>query len=155
MSGERRLPAATGEAFRRPAGRAALHVDDLAAVDRQDLEVLVLGSVRVTPGGRADQLVVADHRELGFDREAGPAVLGDLERQDLTGLVGAVSGGRVLPPQVTVRDAAPFGVVGEERGEGAGIAAVERVGRCAQLVDHEPSMSLARGGCVFAPGVQH
>ena len=67
------------------------------------------------------------------------APLLDLELQDLTGLVGSASCGRVLPQQKAARLTAPFRIVGEERCERPGIALVERVGGCPELVDHAPT----------------
>jgi len=85
------------------AGGAALHVDDLPVAEREDLEALVPSSIRSQPPGPADDPVVVDLGELGPDLDARFAVLLDLELQDLTGPVGAVTGGSALPPQVPVR----------------------------------------------------
>jgi hypothetical protein len=114
---------------------AALHVDDLAVADRQDLIALVLPSVITSPRGRADDLVVADHRELGLYPDW-PTALLDLERQDLTGLVRAPSGWGVLPPEVTVGGAAPFCIVGEEKRERLRITLIQRLRCHTKLIDH-------------------
>ena len=109
-------------------GGAALHVDDLPVAECQDLETLVASSVRSEPLGRADDLVVANLGELGLNLDAALAPLLDLEAQDLTGLVGAASGGRSFPPEVTVRNAAPLVFVGDQRHERLWVALVERFG---------------------------
>lgn len=118
------------------AGRAALYVDDLAVPEREHLEALLARARVVDPLGRADDDVVADSGELGLDVDSSAAAFVDLEGQDLTGLVGAVSGGCAFPPEVAVRDAAPLAFVGDQFGEWAAIASVERIRRCSELVDH-------------------
>jgi hypothetical protein len=90
-----------------------LHVNDFVVTDREDLEAFVAASVGGEPLGRADDLV-SELGELGLDFDTPFAALGDLELQDLTGLVGAVSGGRALPPEVTVRETAPFVLLGDQ-----------------------------------------
>lgn len=112
-----------------------MHVDDFVVADREDLEAFVATSVGGEPLGRADDLV-AYLCELGLDFDASLAALGDLEHQDLTGLVGAVSGWGVLPPEVAVREAAPLVVVGDQRRERFRVSVVEGFGGCAEAVDH-------------------
>jgi hypothetical protein len=90
-----------------------LHVDDFVVADREDLEAFVARSVGGEPMGRADDLV-SELGELGLDFDAPLAALGDLESQDLTGLVGAMSGRGALPPEVAVRDAAPLVLLGDQ-----------------------------------------
>src|SRR5260370_36956562 len=70
------------------------------------------------------------------------AALLDLEGQDLTGLVRAVSDGRLFPPQVAVRDAAPLRMLCEQCRERFGVALAERFGRGAKLVDHRPEYAI-------------
>lgn len=86
--------------------------------------------------------MLVDLDELRLDLDPSLAPLPNLEPQDLTGLVGAVSDRRLLPPQEPVRDAAPLGFLGEQRREGLRVAAIERFGCRAQLIDHVPSMAL-------------
>ena len=75
-----------------------MHVEDLAVAERQDLEALPASTVIAQPARGADDLVVADLREVGLDPDSPPAALPDLELQDLTGLVGAVSDRGLLHP---------------------------------------------------------
>lgn len=89
---------AAGETLGLAASRAALQVDDLPLAEGQDLEAFVAAPVRAEPVGRADDHVVADAGELRLHLDAAVAALPDLEGQDLTGLVGAASRRRVLPP---------------------------------------------------------
>jgi hypothetical protein len=126
---------ATSEALGFPAGLTALHVNDLAVSDRQHLEPLDRPSVSPRQRCRADDLV-ADERELGLDLGRRSSALLSLKGENLTGLVGAASRRRLLPPEVTVRDAAPLGVLSEEGCERFWIALVQCVGCGAQLVDH-------------------
>ena len=76
---------------------------------------------------------------LHFDPTLAPLL--DLKRQDLTGLVGAVSDRRPFPPQQAMRDAAPLRILREQRGKRARVTPVQRLGRHAQLVDHRPSIA--------------
>ena len=79
------------------------------------------------------------------------SVLGQIERiepesaasENLTGLVGSVSGRRVPPPQVAARDTAPVQVLVEQRDEGLDVALVERRSGRSQAIDH------AREYCTF------
>jgi len=79
------------------------------------------------------------------------SVLGQIERiepesaasENLTGLVGSVSGRRVPPPQVAARDTAPVQVLVEQRDEGLDVALVERRSGGSQAIDH------AREYCTF------
>lgn len=129
-----------GEAFGLTAGAAALHVDDLPVAQGQHLIALDSRAAGLPPLRRSDDLV-ADLRELGLHLDPPVAALLDLKLENLTGLVGTVSDRRRLPPQMAVRDAAPLRVLGEQRSERPGVAAVERFGSCAQLVDHRLSMA--------------
>ena len=124
------------ETFGLAARRAALHVDDLAVAEREHLVALLAAAVGAEPLGGADDLVVADLGEFGLDGDAVLAAFADLEGQDLTGLVRAVSGRRALPPQVAVRDAAPLALLGDQGGEWFRVALVERCRCGAKLVDH-------------------
>jgi len=132
------------EALGFTAGGAALHVDDLPVAECQDLESLVALSVGSEPLGRADDLVVADLDELGLNLDAALATLLDLELQDLTGLVGAASGGRSLPPEVAMRHTTPLVLVSDQRRERLWVTPVERFGCCAKLFDHCSSMPRKR-----------
>ena len=120
------------------ASRAALlHVSDLA-VPVRDHHRIALGrrSVGAPPVRGTDDLVLPDLREREVVDLPTAARL-----QDLTGLVWPASGGCVLPPEVAVRDAAPLGILREERGERLGIAVIQRLGCCAKLVDHSRSIA--------------
>jgi len=128
------------EAFGFAAGGAALHVDDLPVAECEDLEALMASSIRSEPLGRADDLVVADPGELGLNLDPALAALLDLELQDLTGLVHAVTSGSVLPPEVPVRNATPLVLVSDQRSEGLGVTLIERFGCCSKLIDHGSSM---------------
>jgi hypothetical protein len=90
------------------------------------------------PLGRTDDLV-ADLRELGLNVDPLSAAFADLKFEDLTGLVGAVSGGRALPPEVTVGDSPPLGTFREQRRKGDWVALVKRLGCRTKLVDHDRS----------------
>ena len=116
--------AAAGEALGFAAGGAALHVDDLAVPQCQHLVALLAATVG----------------ELRLDLDPAAASLFDLEGQDLTGLVRAVSDGRLFPPQMAVRDAAPLCVLCEQCRERFRVALAKRFGCGAKLVDHRPSM---------------
>jgi hypothetical protein len=83
------------------------------------------------------------------------AVLGEVERleaelraaaclEDLTGLVGPVSGRRPPPPQASARDAAPVHVVVEERDERLDVALVEGRSSRSQAIDHQMIMAVYR-----------
>ena len=102
-----RLLLASREAFGFAAGGAALHVDDLAVAEREDLEAFVAPAIGSKPLRRADDLV-ADLGELRLHGDPSLAPLVDLKVQDLTGLIGTVSNRCALPPQMAVRDAAPL-----------------------------------------------
>ena len=137
----------TGEAFGLTAGRASLHICDLAVAQCDHLEALLRSAVGCEPAGRADDDIVADLLELRLDGDPPVASLLDLESQDLTGLVGAASGWGALPPEMTVRHAAPLGVLCEERGERFGVAAIERLRSPSKLLEH-PCEYDQRGGDV-------
>jgi hypothetical protein len=109
------------------------------------LEALLPSAVAAGPLRRADDLVVTDSPELGLQIDAPLAPFLNLEPQDLTGLVGAASGGSALPPEMAAGDTAPFRVFGEQGAEGLGVALVECCGRRPQLFDHPAS--IARSGC--------
>lgn len=129
------------EALGVPTRRAALHVDDLSATEGDHLVALVSSSFGIGPPGRADDLVIADLGELRLHLDPSRAPFLDLELQDLTGLVRAVSRGCVFPPQMAVGDAAPFCVSGEQERERCRIAAIESFGRSAKLIDHRSSIA--------------
>ena len=112
-----------------------MHVGDLVVADREDLEAFVASSVGREPLGRGDDLVAYLH-ELGLNFDAPLSAFCDLELQDLTGHVGAVSGRCVLPPEMAVRDAAPLVVVRDQRRERFRVTVVEGFGGCAETVDH-------------------
>src|SRR5262249_38148317 len=87
-------------------------------------------------------LVLAELGELRPDLEAVHVALVDLMLQDLTGLVGAPSGGRLLPPEEALRDPAPFRVVRERRRERTRVALVQGLDRGFEPVDHRsPSIA--------------
>ena len=121
-------------------GGAALHVDDLPVAECQDLEALVASAISSEPLGRADDFVGADLGELRLNLDPPFAPFLDLELQDLTGLVGTVSGRRSLPPEMAVRDAAPLVLVSDQGRERIGVTRVERLGSCSKLIDHLSSM---------------
>lgn len=135
-----RLLVTACEAFGFAAGGAALHVDDLSVAECQDLEALVPSSIRSEPLGRADDLVGADLGELRLNLDPALAPLLDLEPQDLTGLIGAVSGGRSLPPEVAVRNATPLVLVGDQGRERLWVTPIQRFSCSSKLVDHRSSM---------------
>ena len=83
-----------------------------------------------------DDLVVADTGEGQIVDRPTAACL-----QDLTGLVRPASGGRVLPPEVAARWAAPRRLLRRERGERLGIALTKRLCGGAKLIDHGRSMA--------------
>lgn len=99
----------SGEAFGLAAAFEPLHVDDLAVVEGEDL-VALLAAARCLQVGRGDDDVVAHLLEFRFHIQRLIAAFLELELQDLTGLIGAASGGRLLPPEVSMRDAAPLGI---------------------------------------------
>jgi hypothetical protein len=133
----------------------SLHVYDLAIAESEHLEALMPTTVGAHPLGGADELVIADLRERRLDFDPSLAPFFDLKRQDLTGLVGAVSDRRPLPPQEAMWDAAPLRFLREQRRKRSGITPVERLGRRAQLVDHQPSIAPRRyPRTVAAPTVE-
>ena len=125
------------EALGLAAGAAALHVDDRPVAKSEDLEALVLSSIRSEPLRRADDLVVADQRELGLDLDAVIAAPLDLNPQDLAGLIGAVTSGSAFPPEAPARDATPLVLIADQRGEGLRVTPVERFGCSSKPIDHE------------------
>ena len=145
------------EALGSTARAATLHVDDLPVAHRQHLKTLDPSAAGLNPASRPDDLV-PDLGELGLHLGSPVASLLDLKPENLTGLVGAVSDGRVLPPQVPVRDTAPFRTVREQRGKRFGITPVERLGSRTKLLDHDLSIAtLSRdraGGSTSAPANQ-
>jgi hypothetical protein len=116
-----------------------LHVDDLAVTNGEHLEALDAPAISSEPGSRTDDLI-ADLPELRLHLGPSLASLLNLESQDLTGLVGTASSGRAFPPQVTMRDPAPFVLRRDQRDKRLRIASVERVGCSAQLLDHKRIM---------------
>ena len=126
-----------GELLGFASGSAALHVHDLAVPEGDDHGIPSPEFSVVIPQLRGpDDLVVADTGEGQIvDRPAAACL------QDLTGLVRPASGGRVLPPEVAARWAAPLGVLCEERGERLGIAVIQRLCGGAKLIDHSRSMA--------------
>jgi hypothetical protein len=142
------------EALGFAAGGAALHVDDLPVAECQDLETLLASSIGSEPLGRADDLVGADLSEPGLNLDASLAALLDLELQDLTGLVGAASGRRLLPPEVAMRNAAPLVLVSDQRRERLWVTPVERFGCSSQLIDHRSSMPRKLASIMSAPTVE-
>lgn len=114
----------------------SLHVDDLVVAGGEHHEPLLVASAGIGPGRRPDDLV-PDLHELRVDRDLAGAVLPALKLQDLPGLVGTPSTGRVLPPQVPASDAPPFAVLVKQCDEGLDIPIFECVDRGPQLVDHE------------------
>ena len=99
---------------------------------------LLSAPVGVHPLCRADDSVVTDLGEFRLHLGSTFALLADLEFQDLTGLLGAVSGRGALPPQEARGDAAPLCVLREKGRERAGIASIQRFGCCTKLIDHAP-----------------
>jgi Phosphotransferase enzyme family len=100
-------------------------------------------TIRPKPGSRADDLV-ADLPELRLHLGPSLASLLNLEPQDLTGLVGTASSRGAFPPQVTMRNTAPFVFCRDQRDEWLRIATVERLGCCTQLFNHKPIMPRAQ-----------
>ena len=100
------------EPLRRAKRCEALHVGDLAVAEPDHLEAF---ESAITAGrcGGADDRVIAYLPKLWLYLEPPFALFFQLESQDLTGLVGPSSRGRVFPPEMAVRDAAPFRVLGE------------------------------------------
>jgi HD-GYP domain-containing protein (c-di-GMP phosphodiesterase class II) len=90
----------------------------------------------IEPPGRADHPVVADEREFRLPLDPPSAAGPNRVAQDLTGLVGPASRRRPLPPQVAVRHAPPLGILRKQGGERCRVAAGERFGGRAQLLDH-------------------
>src|SRR5581483_1138598 len=104
-------PRAAGEALGLTPRGARLHVRDPVAPDRQHVEPPLTRSVRVRPLCGADQPVGPHHREVRPQRQLASSTPLDRRRQDLTGLVGAPSRGRVPPPEEAAGDAPPLGVL--------------------------------------------
>ena len=134
---ERRL-ASPGEPLGLAPRGAALHVHDLPVPDRQHLVALLPTPLGIEPLRRADD-AVADLLELRLNLEPPPTA--ELEPQDLAGLVRPVSGRRVLPPEVAVRDAPPLALVGDQRDERPRIPTAERLGGRTQVIDHSVMVS--------------
>src|SRR5258708_30484849 len=119
------------------AGPAALHVNDLAVVNSKLLVALLLLTVGAEPAGRAYDLVLAHQGEIRLDVEPRSASFLDLERQDLTGLLWASSGGGALPPEMTMREPAPLRTVSEQGSERLRVAVIESRRRRTKLINHE------------------
>jgi hypothetical protein len=118
-----------------------LKVNDLPVPERDDLVTLDALSTLIQPRGRADHPVLTNERELGLDLRRSTASFLDLERQDLTGLVGPASGRRPFPPEVARRNAAPLRVLGQQRSKRAGVALAQCLCRSSKFIDHYlPSM---------------
>ena len=122
------------------AGGAVLHVDDLPVPHAQYLIPLDSRAIGNEPVRGSDDLV-ADLRELWLHLDPSLAPLLDLKLENLTGLVGAVSGGCVFPPQMTARDTTPLRVLCEQRSKRFRVTAVECFGCRTKLVDHRLSMA--------------
>jgi hypothetical protein len=129
----RRLPC---EPLRRTAGTAALHLDDPAVAERKHAVALLPASPLVQQDCRADDLVGAGPDEVGTRLEPTARSLADPRRQGRTGFIRAPSGRCVLPPQTTLRNAAPLHVGSEQRDERLGVALVERLRRCTKPMEH-------------------
>ena len=71
-------------------------------------------TVGAHPLGGADELVIADLRKRRLDFDPSLAPLLDLKRQDLTGLLWAVSDRAPFPPQEAVRHAPPLCILREQ-----------------------------------------
>ena len=116
---------------------AVLHIHDLAIPESDDHGAALSRLSFITRHVRGpDDLVVTDFDERQIVDRPSAAPL-----QDLTGLVWPASRGRVLPPEAAGRDAAPLGVLREERDERLWIAAIESIGCDAKLLDHSRSMA--------------
>lgn len=129
----------SGEAFGFDLRSALLHVPDLAVPEGDNHGIaLRRHSVDSRPMRGTDDLVFSNlgKREV-LDLPAAARL------QDLTGLVRSSSRWCVFPPEVAVGDAAPLGVLREERGERFGITATQRLGCGAKLIDHVESMAQA------------
>ena len=88
---------------------------------------------------------VADLTEFGgFEPDTTVRLPFALELENLTGLIGAVSGGRSLPPEEAARHATPFEVFVQQRDERFGVAVVECGGGFLEALDevrgHGPSL---------------
>jgi hypothetical protein len=75
-----------------------------------------------------------------LDVKAPALALFDLELQDLTGLVGAVSGWSAFPPKMASGDTPPLRLCGQQRGERRGVSSIQGLGGCPKLVKHALSM---------------
>ena len=139
-----RAPPAPRESPGLAARATHLHVCDLVVSKRQHVPARIADLVHAGAVHRADQLVVASPRKRRVELEAVGTSLPDPVRQDLTGLVGAASGRRVLPPQEAVRHAAPFRVFGEQGRERLGITFVESLDCLPKPVDHRSSTMAGR-----------
>jgi len=134
-----RRSAAAGKALRLAPGGTSLHVHDHPVPNRQHLKALVPAAVGAKPLRRTDDLV-PDLREVGLDVEPPLASPLNLERQDRTGLVWAVSDRRPLPPQTATRHAPPLCRGCDQRRERLRITPIERLRSQAKPVDHAASM---------------
>jgi hypothetical protein len=120
---------------------AALHVHNLAAPKSDDHGIPAPQFSVLIPQLRGpDDLVITDASERQIlDRPSAA------RPQDLTGLVWSTSRGRVLPPKVTARRAAPLGVLCEQRNKRFGIPTIQGLGCGAKLLDHDRSMTRSPG----------
>ncbi len=137
-----------GEAFGGSTCAAVLPVDDPFLADREDLVDRALGLAALVQPARTRDDLVADLTELGsFEPDATVWLLFALELENLTGLVGAVSGGRSLRPEEAARHATPLEVFVQQRDERVGVAAVECGGGFLEALDqlrgHGPSLPLS------------
>ena len=126
-----------GELLGFDSGSTALHVHDLVVPEGDDHGIPPPQlSVRIPQMRCPDDLVVTD---------AGERQIVDCpsasRTQDPTGLVWPTSGRCVLPPEMATRDAAPLGVLSEERDERFRIPEIQGLGGCSKLVDHSRSIA--------------
>jgi len=136
-------------------GGAALHINDLPVTHGQHLISLdSTAAASDEPPRRTDDLV-ADLRELGLHIDSSLALLPDLKLENLTGLIGAVSGRRAFPPQMPVRDTAPLRIICKQRGKRFRVAAVECFGCRTKLVDHRLSIAAIDSSRERSPGRDH
>jgi hypothetical protein len=129
---------------------AVLPADDPFVADREHLvDRLLRLAVLVDPVRGRDDLVSYFGDVNRLDPEATVRSSLALEVENLTGLVGAVSGGCPFPPEVSARRSPPFKVIVQERNQGRGVALVEGGGgltqALAQLGSHAGSLPAAPG----------
>ena len=99
-----------------PTGVAVLHVDDPSAPVPEDMEPFLLDPAGFDPGRLTNERVRRDLIKICEELDPLVAPILDQRPENLTGLIGAASTRRPLPPQMPARHPAPLGNLSKQRG---------------------------------------